>query len=145
MLKNIKINCPHNTVPIDVLRIKPTVLYDTNSVVRKHFLPKFTVQYKPSQAKLGELCPPPGVHISLSHSHSHSWTHSHSHSANHNGILGLRAFVWSRKFKIVDKRVFSCKNADFGAQVGKICKQIFLFLRIFSRKFASQINSIYLV
>ena len=31
LLKNIKINCPHNTVQIDVLRIKPTVLYDTNS------------------------------------------------------------------------------------------------------------------
>ena len=54
------INCPHNTVQIDVLRIKPTVLYDTNSVIRKHFSTKFTVQYKPSQAKLGEFCPPPG-------------------------------------------------------------------------------------
>ena len=54
-----KINCPHNTVQIDVLKIKTTVLYDTNSVIRKHFLTKFIVQYKPSQAKLGELCPPP--------------------------------------------------------------------------------------
>ena len=60
LLKNIKINCPHNTVQIDVLRIKPTVPYDTNSVIRKHFSTKFTVQYKPSQAKLGELCQPPG-------------------------------------------------------------------------------------
>ena len=60
MLKNIKINCPLNTVQIDVLRIKPTVLYDTNSVIRKHFSTNFTVQHKPSQAKLGELCPPPG-------------------------------------------------------------------------------------
>ena len=58
LLKNIKINCPHNTVQIDVLRIKPTVLYDTNSVIRKHFSTKFT-EHKPSQAKLGELCPPP--------------------------------------------------------------------------------------
>jgi len=39
---------------------QPTVLYDTNSVIRKHFSTKFTVQYKPSQAKLGELCPPLG-------------------------------------------------------------------------------------
>ena len=61
MLKNIKINCPHNTVQIDVLRIKPTVLYDTNSVIRKHFSTNFTVQYKLSQAKLGELCPPPDI------------------------------------------------------------------------------------
>ena len=61
LLKNIKINCPLNTVQIDVLRIKPTVLYDTNSVRRKHFSTKFTVQYKPIQAKLGELCPPPGA------------------------------------------------------------------------------------
>ena len=60
-MKNIKINCPHNTVQIDVLRIKPTVLYDTNSVIRKHFSTKFTVQYKPIQAKLGKLCPPPGI------------------------------------------------------------------------------------
>ena len=61
LLRNIKINCPHNTVQIDVLRIKPTVLYDTNSVIRKQFLTKFTVQYKPSQAKLGEICPPPDL------------------------------------------------------------------------------------
>ena len=60
LLKNIKINCPLNTLQIDVLRIKPTVLYDTNSVIRKHFSTDFTVQHKPSQAKLGELCPPPG-------------------------------------------------------------------------------------
>jgi len=51
LLKNIKINCPHNTVQIDVLRIKPTVLNDTNSVIRKHFSTNFTVQYKPSQTK----------------------------------------------------------------------------------------------
>ena len=59
MLKNIKINCPHNTVQIDVLKIKPTVLYDTKSVIRKHFSTKSTVQYKPGQAELAELCPPP--------------------------------------------------------------------------------------
>ncbi len=40
-----------------------SVLYDTNSVIRKHFSTKFTVQYKPSQAKLGELCPPPGCNL----------------------------------------------------------------------------------
>ena len=38
---------------------KRQVLYDTNSVIRKHFSTKFTVQYKPGQAKLGEVCPPP--------------------------------------------------------------------------------------
>ena len=53
LLKNIEINCPlHNTVQIDVLRIKPTVLYNTNSVIRKHFSTKFTVQYKPSLSEL---------------------------------------------------------------------------------------------
>ena len=59
LLKNIKINCPHNTVQIDVLKIKPTVLYDTKSVIRKHFSTKSTVQYKPGQAESAELCPPP--------------------------------------------------------------------------------------